>query len=369
MRRVDFNLFQLVLMPALGAGPLGTRHSLWFVAAALVLSVGLLSLAILKVRTVTIRQSFQGVGGSAFWTWWTRERKKRFWWPGPSLDGNPILWREWKRARPTILSQVVWGTYLSVACLLTVRAVLNTLSTRNTFTLPSPIHSDFAALINAAMVSFGLLLVCVASVTSLAEERVRGSIGLLLASPLPTWSIVWGKWWGAYRTVVPLSVLPGVLAYTLAVDSGEWTGMMLIVGLILAQGAAITSMGLWLAARMQKPGRALIVNVAIYALVSSVWLPAGFLPADWRYLSESISSASPFFVIRELTHSMYYPSVKYWEGEVWSTLWIIAYLWMAAGLFVATLLSFDRRLGRMGGGTVSRFRLALPFLQPAKSHS
>jgi hypothetical protein len=31
--------------------------------------------------------------------------------PGPSLDGNPVLWREWHRNRPSRLAQIVWVIY------------------------------------------------------------------------------------------------------------------------------------------------------------------------------------------------------------------------------------------------------------------
>ena len=37
------------------------------------------------------------------------------WLPGPSLDGNPVLWREWHRNRPSRMSRFLWGLYWLVA--------------------------------------------------------------------------------------------------------------------------------------------------------------------------------------------------------------------------------------------------------------
>src|SRR5947209_11410025 len=31
--------------------------------------------------------------------------------PSPSLDGNPVLWREWHRRRPSRWSVAVWGLF------------------------------------------------------------------------------------------------------------------------------------------------------------------------------------------------------------------------------------------------------------------
>ena len=67
---------------------------------------------------------------------------------------------------------------------------------------------ELGAVINGVQVAAGLLLLSVSAATSLAEERQRGSLDVLLATPLSTRSIVWGKWWGAFRGVPPLLVLP-----------------------------------------------------------------------------------------------------------------------------------------------------------------
>ena len=58
----------------------------------------------------------------------------------------------------------------------------------------------------------GLLLLSVSAATSLAEERARGSLDVLLATPLSTRSILDGKWWGAFRQVRHILVWPAVTA-------------------------------------------------------------------------------------------------------------------------------------------------------------
>ena len=59
--------------------------------------------------------------------------------------------------------------------------------------------------------AIGLLLLSVDSATSLAEERARGSLDVLMTTPLSTRSIVWAKWRGAYRRVLSLAVLPAIV--------------------------------------------------------------------------------------------------------------------------------------------------------------
>ncbi len=47
----------------------------------------------------------------------------------------------------------------------------------------------------------GLMLLSVQAPTALGEERVRGSLDVLMAAPISTRAIVWGKWMGTYRVV------------------------------------------------------------------------------------------------------------------------------------------------------------------------
>ena len=66
-------------------------------------------------------------------------------------------------------------------------------------------------IVNGFQVSIGLLLLSVSAATSLAEERVRGSLDVLMTTPLSTRQIVLGKWLGTFRLVPLLAVLPALV--------------------------------------------------------------------------------------------------------------------------------------------------------------
>src|SRR5262249_49144816 len=113
-------------------------------------------------------------------------------------------------------------------------------------------------------IGLGLLLLSVTAATSLAEERTRGSLGVLLAPPLSTRSIVWGKWWGTYRVVPALAFWPTVVMAAMAFGTPRFlpgraalgafppplgvgirsVAVVLMALIILVHGAAITSLGL-----------------------------------------------------------------------------------------------------------------------------
>ena len=65
-----------------------------------------------------------------------------------------------------------------------------------------------AAHVNAWQVAIGLLLLSVSAATTLAEERDRGSLDVIMTTPLTTREIVWGKWWGTFAMVPRLAILP-----------------------------------------------------------------------------------------------------------------------------------------------------------------
>ena len=39
-------------------------------------------------------------------------------WPGPTLDGNPVMWREWHRSRPSKLGRRLWALLLLICWML-----------------------------------------------------------------------------------------------------------------------------------------------------------------------------------------------------------------------------------------------------------
>ena len=125
--------------------------------------------------------------------------------PGPSLDGNPVLWREWHRSKPSRFLRVVWFLYSAPGSALD-RAVAANHERQRAVTL------ELIGVMNMFQVAVGLLLLSVSAATSLAEERVRGSLDLLLSTPLSTRSILAGKWLGSFQHVAHVLVWPAVTA-------------------------------------------------------------------------------------------------------------------------------------------------------------
>ena len=153
-----------------------------------------------------------------------------------------------------------------------------------------PNGQRFLAMVAGLQATFGLLLVSLIAPTVLAEERMRGSLDVLMTTPLPTHRIVLAKWWGAYRVVPALALLPMIGAIVIAVRAPEsvhglrqppsapLTAIDRIafaifpVAFLLVQGAAVTSVGLALATWMRRLGRAVAVSVASYAFVAFAWI-------------------------------------------------------------------------------------------------
>src|SRR5262249_44921446 len=137
-----------------------------FLGITLALSAALAVLAVFRLRAVALSQAarparrrrpaFGGLG-----PWGLRL-------PGPSLDGNPVLWREWHRRQPSRWARLAWATYAALAVLFTLLAAADSLMGSG----PRPL----LPWVNALQVPIGLLLLSVTSVTSLTEERVKGTL-------------------------------------------------------------------------------------------------------------------------------------------------------------------------------------------------
>jgi ABC-type transport system involved in multi-copper enzyme maturation permease subunit len=334
--------FWLAFAPYAEPGSVAPGDFVAFFAACAGIAAALSAVAVLRVRAVSARQSgrrprLPGPGRVAAFL-----RSQVRWWPGPSLDGNPVLWREWHRNRPSRWGLICGTLYVVLASVFTAMALVQEIGWGS--------RGELAPWVNGLQTAIGLLLLAVVAATTLAEERVRGSLDVLLATPLPTRAIVWGKWWGAYRMVPLLAVLPGVLAFALSwKNTDRWPGPYLIVGLILSYGAALTSLGLALAIWVARLGRAVALTVAAHVLVTVGWFFVVFTVRQ-RDLGQGLAEASPFFGAGMLTAGMAMPggpSDSLWNICVtWAIVWIVVYATAALVLLVASLASFDRCLGR-----------------------
>ncbi len=305
-----------------------------FFAGCLAGTAALASLATWKLRAVTLRRQGKPArarasrGPAPAWLRWIGQG-------APRLDDDPILWREWHRKRPSAFTRGIWWTY----------AVLSLL-----FTAWSPFGQWVAPGVNALQVTIGLLLACAGAATCLAEERAQGGLDVVLATPIDSRRIVLGKWWGAFRIVPRLAILPGLLILALGVTRGNlealWLGP-LVVGLVLAYGAVVVGLALVIAIYQPRQGRAVALTVAAYLSVTVAY-PAFAIPLLRVGPRDSLPLwPSPFFSIIYATLEM---DRRFGMMEISP---IAGYGFLAIVALVAFVLlrvalgSFDRALGRV----------------------
>jgi ABC-type transport system involved in multi-copper enzyme maturation permease subunit len=332
------NPFWLVFAPYAEPTKVSLLDHAAFLGGCLALSVPLAAVAVWRVRPVAVAQL--GKADRQQRPLLAGVRRRFRWWPfGASLDRNPVLWREWHRRRPSLGIRVVWAAFAGVAVVFSLVSVLIDVGKATP-------RGEMLPFVTGLQASVGLLLLSITAGTSLAEERVRGSLDVLLTTPLPTRTIVWGKWWGAYRATLLLAVLPTLTAAAVALETGYWANVVLILGLVLAYGAAITSLGLALATWIRRVNRALTVSVALYVLVAVGWMFAAMAFGHHRS-AEGLASASPFYGVGLLTFLLGDQGGDRAEIYLWDVFWIVAYLSAAIALLAATLLTFDRCMGRV----------------------
>ncbi|QDV34606.1 ABC transporter permease [Tautonia plasticadhaerens] len=349
---LPYNPIVLVLAPLNAAPlvPIGLGAQARFCTLGLLTSALLAAAATWRMRAVVIRQAcWEEAARRAGRRTWTRRgpiaRLARLL-PSPSLDGNPVLWREWHRRRPSRWSVAVWGTFGLLSGGFSLWAIVEAVDGGG----PGP--GEMSAVLNGLQVAAGLLLLSVSAATSLAEERQRGSLDVLLATPLSTRSIVLGKWWGAFRGVPPLAVLPTLVAAALTTHTGFAPGPVLIGGLVVAYGAALTSLGLTLATWLPRMDRAIGLTAGAYVVVTIAAVPAGmaFFGEGPGEAGPGVASASPFWGVgfsSALFGGKGGQGQEIGEHAGWLAFWIGAYGLVSLFLLLATLKTFNRCLGRI----------------------
>ena len=314
----------------------------------------------------------------------------------PELDANPILWREWHRGRPSRLARMVWGLFWTISIVATVWSVTGMLTERGGVGF----DDDGVLLCNGLHVTFGLLLVSLSAPTALSEERTRGSLDVLMTTPLSTESIVMAKWWSAFRVVPRLAILPMLSTAVVLLSMPEvlvppagWGAnpirigmfsrqccLLFPVALVLAQGAVVTSFGLLMATWFTRPGRAVAVSVTTYVIIAFGLPITAELGADLLFqliarvfgvrsylgIYESLFlygylALCPLggqFMPAELFETIFqnmmpirsslFLTTELFEVNWWLILGLVLVLTLsiAGGLFALTLLSFNRCVGR-----------------------
>ena len=341
------NPFWLTLAPYGYPGTTSLVEPVGFLLVCLALAVGLAVVAVARLRPIYLHQEGRTpkpVKDSRAAGWYRGQVR---WWPGPSLDKNPVLWREWHRNRPSRAVRAVWLAYILITSGVSLFVILEWLKDGP----PTGPSRELASVFNGFQASIGLLLLAASAGTALSEERVRGSLDVLLATPMTTRSIVWGKWWGTYRRVPWLAFWPGLIAFAILPTnaSAEAIAIVYLIPLIiLAQGAALVSLGLALATWIARGGRAIAWTVA--ALVASLigWPVAAFQlfsQSDGMFRQNVVVMGSPFWNVGFTTSQI--EMSRMMDGAFAGLIyWTLAYAGLALFFYLAALRSFDRCLGR-----------------------
>jgi ABC-type transport system involved in multi-copper enzyme maturation permease subunit len=372
------NPYVIVFAPYNQPGFVGTGDYVGFTAIVLVLSIGLAVLSVAKLRRVVVEQS-----GRPQKLGLRLPRLKRIFpsWAGPSLDGNPVLWREWHRTQPSRLMRILWVTMLMITWIL---AAWGTYELINEGQRTASRGLSIGMLLQLL---FGMLFLSATAPTALAEERVRGSLDLLMTTPLSTRSIVVGKWLGVLRCVFVLVLLPLYAAIFMAgsmPDTPAWVArfpQMAVVPLtagdhILAvtfcavdfvvSCALLVSLGLLIATWVRRLGRAVALSVIAYFLSGIGWIVlvefvgnqilrhfrmTGQSPGmDDRYrwlqtcalsFSPIAGSFNPIAVLEQFSTEN--------RAPIWNTIGIVILTKavIAGVLLWLTIKTFDRCMGRM----------------------
>jgi ABC-type Na+ efflux pump permease subunit len=243
------------------------------------------------------------------------------------------------------MMRVAWGLY----------AVLGLLWVGMASRPPSgPGGPDEVAMMNMFQVTIGLLLMSVTAATGLAEERARGSLDVLLSTPMSTRSILAGKWWGTFRGVARIAIWPAATTFFLVLDGGYWRNYLTLLGLVLAYGAMITSLGLALATWVSRLGRAIALCVTAYVALVIGWpmlLIFGLGDRDPVILALILGDplyGSAFLTMATSGGPLHLPGSPTAEDVFhYGVVWLGVHSGVAALLLWATLATFDRCLGRI----------------------
>lgn len=349
----------LALAPYLAPGKVTWADYEGFLVATLAVSGCLTALAVFRLRTVSTRErvkrkSTRGAKSRPSPRWVAALASLTSRLPGPSLDFNPVLWREWHRNRPSGWARAVAIIYIGLAITFSFAAL-------------APGTGSLKEGVNALQVSIGLLLMSVTASTSLAEERARGSLDVLMATPLSTREIVLGKWLGAFRLVPFLAILPTLIVLRHAGwNPSNWTVAILMGVYVLLLGAAVTSLGVAVATWCSRLGRAVGLTVAAYVAVAVGWMFVVMAMTGPHPYGYPAIAASPVFGPVVITSLLERANTHFidFAGVV---CWLIFYSLASAALLAATLATFNRCLGRMTntGGRTDAIRLPEPAIAAA----
>jgi len=330
---------------------------LGLVAGCLAGTAGLVAVASWRLRPDGLREGVRKATGgrgrrvvvarsrpvvSRAWGWFDRIVGRRLGMPEPTLDAAPVFWRGLRRADSAWMRRASLG-YAVVG----IGAVA------------WEIDHWHAGIVNGYLVEAGMILVGIAAATAWDEDRARGGLSPILTTPLDGPTIVRETWWGVYRIVPRLALIPTVVVLIRGVFRGSpiAAGPMAVAAgaLVLAYGSVATGVGLWVGLRVPRAGRAVAWTVGVLLLAGETWpwfwmdvlgIPIGgansiadpLLAWVSPRCAAYLATAWPFFLGREPEIWPYAMSVPVWALGL-----------AAIGLAIRRRLErgFDRRVGRM----------------------
>ncbi len=353
------NPFYVAFAPYADPGKLDLWDYLAFFGDALLVSTLLTGLAIWRTRPVARRGSVESSKGPRIGLLGRMTR----WLPGPSLDRDPVLWREWHRSRPSR-----WMTAILVLLMGTTGALCITGAValwKDGFNLRTRMDIwELAGICSYVLHPiFGLLTLAAIAPTSMAEERQRGSLDILAVTALSTRAIVFGKWLGTFRLVVLMAICPGLMALAMVTArsdmmSAPWPGappeyyrvvtlgarcygVGVVIATIIAHGALITSVGLAMAVWIKRQSRAIAMSVGSFVLVTAAWpivVSIPFKPVPGRILAALSPVVTCTVFVNLLTTRTYgFAGDILWSG----TFWAVEVFVLAMGLLWLTVRTFD----------------------------
>jgi ABC-type transport system involved in multi-copper enzyme maturation permease subunit len=347
---IPFHPFYLAFAPYAQPEKVGVFSYAGFFAVVLAISAMLVAIAIKRMRAVIASRAGRAAepfdrkvgfprrsrGQNRRWLRTDRDL---------SLDDGPVLWYETRRRVYSPWIRLMLRLYLVLALLFSMLALYDIVQTYLA-SGTSGLIGWLAAYVVAFQVTISLTVLLLTAVTSVVEERVHGSLDVLMATPLSTRRIVLTKWWCAFRALPGLLVLPTAVTIASAWASGEWAVMSWLGLYVFTTAAMWTSIGLGISIWVKRLGRAIAVATALYVLVVVAWpvLMTSLFPA----YGVRPAMISPFYACFHLFISPYNDNL-FDDLFIWTLSWIAGQSVVALGLLLAELLTFDRCLGRVGG--------------------
>ncbi len=313
-----------------------------YIGATFGTALMLILIAIWRLRKAVLAQSNRKAAPSRFGRLFRRKQSSRL------LDRTPLRWYESHRRRPTRAGRVIGLLFFATGAVATVWTLYETYVGKNLV--------ELSVILTGFFVGFQMLFIVVASVTTLADERSRGNLDILLVTPVSTREVVATKWRAAFKMVRPLLLLPMFIAiwtiahryrHGLSIEPFVFVFLMMH---LLASGAFYTSLGLMLATRVRSFSRAIGVAVSIYVAMAIAWpillemFTVGQNTVAILLLPASTPVGSAVAINVLATGSTNDNDMLLVVGLA---LWTLIYAVGAGALYFITLRTFNRCMGRI----------------------